>query len=57
MKQTYNTHDIYAMVIELTSWTGYRVLNIYDIDSKTICIKFNSDKSEKKYLIIVFRKN
>ena len=52
MKQTYNTHDIYAMVTELTSWIGYRVLNIYDIDDKTICIKFNSNKSEKKYLII-----
>jgi predicted ribosome quality control (RQC) complex YloA/Tae2 family protein len=52
MKQTYNTHDIYAMVTELTSWIGYRVLNIYDIDSKTICIKFNSDKSDKKYLVI-----
>ena len=52
MKQTYNTHDIYAMVTELTSWIGYRVLNIYDIDSKTICIKFNSEKSEKKYLVI-----
>ena len=52
MKLTYNTHDIYTMVTELTNWSSYRVLNIYDIDSKTICIKFNSDKSEKKYLVI-----
>lgn len=52
MKQSYNTHDIYALVTELKSWIGWRVLNVYDIDSKTICIKFNSDKSEKKYLII-----
>ena len=52
MKQTYNTHDIYAIITELSSWIGYRVLNIYDIDSKTICIKFNSDKSKKKYLLI-----
>ncbi len=52
MKQTLNTHDIYALVTELSSWKDYRVLNVYDIDSKTICIKFNSDKSEKKYLLI-----
>lgn len=52
MKLSYNTHDIYALVSELKSWIGYRVLNIYDIDSKTLCIKFNSDKSEKKYLVI-----
>lgn len=52
MKQFYNTHDIYAMVTELSNWKGYRVLNIYDIDFKTICIKFNTDKSEKKYLVI-----
>jgi len=52
MKQTYNTHDIYALTTELVDWSGFRVLNVYDIDSKTICIKFNSNKSEKKYLVI-----
>ncbi len=52
MKQTYNTHDIYALTTELVEWEGFRVLNVYDIDSKTICIKFNSHKSEKKYLVI-----
>ena len=52
MKQTYNTHDVYAMVTELIEWEGFRVLNVYDIDSKTICIKFNTNKSEKKYIVI-----
>ena len=32
MKQTLNTHDIYALVTELKALEGYRVLNIYDID-------------------------
>ena len=52
MKLTLNTHDIYALVTEFKSLEDYRVLNIYDIDSKTICIKLNSNQSEKKYLII-----
>jgi predicted ribosome quality control (RQC) complex YloA/Tae2 family protein len=52
MKQSLNTHDIYALVQELKNWIGFRVLNIYDIDLKTICIKFNSVESKKKYLII-----
>ena len=52
MKQTLNTHDIYALVTELKALEGYRVLNIYDIDSKTICIKLNSPEAKKKYFII-----
>ena len=52
MKQTLNTHDIYALVTELKALEGYRVLNIYDIDSKTICIKLNSPDAKKKYFII-----
>jgi predicted ribosome quality control (RQC) complex YloA/Tae2 family protein len=52
MKQSLGTHDIYVLVNELKNWIGFRVLNIYDIDSKTICIKFNSLESEKKYLVI-----
>ena len=52
MKQSLNTHDIYVLTNELAQWVGFRVLNIYDIDSKTICIKFNSLESKKKYLII-----
>jgi predicted ribosome quality control (RQC) complex YloA/Tae2 family protein len=52
MKQTLNTHDIYALVTEFNALEGYRVLNIYDIDSKTICIKLNSPDAKKKYFII-----
>lgn len=52
MKQTLNTHDIYALVTEFKTLEGYRVLNIYDIDSKTICIKLNSSDGKKKYIII-----
>lgn len=52
MKQTLNTHDIYALVTEFKALEGYRVLNIYDIDSKTICIKLNSPDAKKKYFII-----
>lgn len=52
MKQSLNSHDIYALVAEFKVLEGYRVLNIYDIDSKTICIKLNSQNAEKKYLII-----
>lgn len=52
MKQTLNTHDIYALITEFKTLEGYRVLNIYDIDSKTICIKLNSPDAKKKYLII-----
>lgn len=52
MKQTLNTHDIYALVTEFKALEGYRVLNIYDIDSKTICIKLNSPEAKKKYFII-----
>jgi len=52
MKQTLNTHDIYSLVQELQNWEGYRVLNIYDINSHTICIKFNTNDSIKKYLLI-----
>lgn len=52
MKQTLNTHDIYALITEFKELVGYRVLNIYDIDTKTICIKLNSPEGKKKYLII-----
>ena len=52
MKQTLNTHDIYALVTEFKKIESYRVLNIYDIDPKTICIKLNSPDAKKKYLII-----
>lgn len=58
MKQSLNTHDIYVLILELKVLEGYRVLNVYDVDSKTICIKLNSNKtedetkSEKKFLII-----
>lgn len=47
MKQSLNTHDIYVLVSELSKWIGYRVLNVYDINSKTICIKFNTQESKK----------
>lgn len=47
MKQILNTHDIYVLVNELKKLEGYRVLNIYDIDSKTICIKLNPNKNDK----------
>ena len=52
MKQNLNTHDIFVLVSELQTWVGFRVLNVYDINSKTICIKFNTSQSEKKYLLI-----
>ena len=52
MKQTLNTHDIYALITEFKNLEGYRVLNIYDIDTKTVCIKLNSPDGKKKYLII-----
>jgi len=51
MKLTFTTHDIFALVYEMQSCIGYRVLNIYDINNKTICLKFN-DNSIKKYLLI-----
>jgi predicted ribosome quality control (RQC) complex YloA/Tae2 family protein len=52
MKLTFTTHDIYVMVLEMQKFIGYRVLNIYDINNKTICIKFNDNNSIKKYLLI-----
>jgi len=51
MKLNLNTHDIYALVTELKSLIGGRVINIYDINSKTICIKININNC-KKYLLI-----
>jgi predicted ribosome quality control (RQC) complex YloA/Tae2 family protein len=52
MKLTFTTHDIYVLVLEMQSCIGYRVLNIYDINNKTICLKFNDINSIKKYLLI-----
>ena len=52
MKVTLTTHDIYALILEMQSCLGYRVLNIYDINNKTICLKFNDINSIKKYLLI-----
>jgi predicted ribosome quality control (RQC) complex YloA/Tae2 family protein len=52
MKITFTTHDIFALVLEMQSYIGYRVNNVYDINNKTICIKFNDHESLKKYLLI-----
>lgn len=52
MKQSLNTHDIYVLTNELGFLQGLRVSNIYDIDSKTICIKFNNTDGNKIYLAI-----
>ena len=52
MKQSLNTHDIYVLSNELVFLQGLRVSNIYDIDSKTICIKFNNTCGNKIYLAI-----
>jgi predicted ribosome quality control (RQC) complex YloA/Tae2 family protein len=52
MSKSINTHETYALIFDLKKWVGFRVLNVYDIDSKTICIKFNSHDSTKKYLVI-----
>lgn len=52
MKQSLNTHDIYVLSNELRFLQGSRVSNIYDIDSKTICIKFNGLNRNKIYLAI-----
>lgn len=51
-KLSLNTHDIYALVTEISKFIGYRVLNVYDINSQTTCIKFNDSESIKKYLLI-----
>jgi len=52
MKTALTTHDIFVLVKEMQKCKSYRVLNIYDINSQTICIKFNTENSEKKYLFI-----
>ena len=52
MKQSLNTHDIYVISNELEFLQGLRISNIYDIDSKTICIKFNNTDGTKIYLAI-----
>ncbi len=52
MKQSLNTHDIYILTNELKFLQGSRVLNVYDINTKTICIKLNQMNTEKKYLVI-----
>lgn len=50
--ESLNTHAIFALISELKNWEGSRVLNIYDINLQTICIKFNMGNSTKKYLLI-----
>lgn len=39
MKLNLNTHDVYAIVTELQCLIGSQVVNVYDINSQTICIK------------------
>ncbi len=39
MKLNLNTHDIYALVTEFQFLIGSQVVNVYDINSQTICIK------------------
>lgn len=34
-----NTHDIYALVTEFQMLIGSNIVNVYDIDTQTICIK------------------
>lgn len=63
-KLNLNTHDIYALVKEFQNLIGSYVVNVYDINTQTICIKLrlcnknklndinNSKTHELKYLII-----
>jgi predicted ribosome quality control (RQC) complex YloA/Tae2 family protein len=51
-KQNLNTHDIFALVKEFQQLVNCRLLNVYDINSHTICLKINDNNSQKKYLLI-----
>jgi predicted ribosome quality control (RQC) complex YloA/Tae2 family protein len=51
MKGTLTGHDILVLINELQYLVGYRINNIYDVKSKTICLKLQHEKT-KKFMII-----
>lgn len=51
MKLNLNTHDIYALVTELQYLIGSQVVNIYDINNKTICIKLRCKNNNQNEIV------
>ena len=54
MKGILSSHDITALLNELNILlgSGARLQNIYDIDTKTFCLKIQTEKKEKKFIFI-----
>lgn len=50
MKLNLNTHDIFALVTEFQNLVGSQVVNVYDINPKTICIKLRCKISNSQQL-------
>lgn len=52
MKLNFSKHDIRCLINELKYLKGSRVNKVYDIDSKSICLKLSLNNGKKKYLIL-----